>query len=277
MHIVTRDGFKNRIKVYSPNPKDDHEKERGPLLVMIHGGGFCLGMAEQEETHCRKWARNHRGVAVSVEHRLAPEVEFPVPVEDCWDVLRWVAGNIEALKADPLKGFVLGGTSSGASVVMVLSHLARDEGLSSPLTGLFLSLPMPCQPTALPHPYSSDPRIVSWTQCRDTPLFNHRAFSLFSNSMPSNPFSPMRSPMLWGSGHRDLPRTYFCIAGADMGRDFALIYEEVLRGVGVSTKVDIFPGLPHGFWGFFPESNFAAEFWGRSGEGLNWLLDGGTE
>lgn len=83
--------------------------------------------------------------------------------------------------------------------------------------------------------------------------------------------------MLWESGHRGLPRTYFCIAGADMGRDFALIYEEVLREVGVSTKVDIFPGLPHGFWGFFPKSNFAAEFWGRSGEGLKWLLGGGTE
>lgn len=106
MHIAMRDGFKNRIRVYSPK----EEEAAGPLLVMIHGGGFCLGMAEQEETHCRRWVRNHGGVAVSIEHRLAPEVEYPVPIEDCWDALRWVAAHSDTLKVDPTKGFVLGGT-----------------------------------------------------------------------------------------------------------------------------------------------------------------------
>ncbi|CZR62780.1 related to Putative sterigmatocystin biosynthesis lipase/esterase STCI [Phialocephala subalpina] len=269
LYIAMRDGFENRIRVYSL------EEGNGPLLVMIHGGGFCLGMAEQEETHCRNWVRSHRGVAVSIEHRLAPEVEYPVPVEDCWDILKWIAANTGTLKADPTKGFVLGGTSSGSSAVMVLSHLARDEDLSPPLTGLFLCLLMPCQPTALPPPHSTDPRIVSWTECRDTPMFNHRAFSLFSDSMPCDPFSPLRSPMLWESGHAGLPKTYFSIAGADMGRDFALVYEEVLRGEGVMTKVDVFPGLPHGFWGFFPKSDFARDFWTRSEEAFVWLLENG--
>jgi acetyl esterase/lipase len=90
----------------------EEEKENwGPLLVMIHGGGFCLGMAEPEEVNCRKWVENHGAVAVSIEHRLTPEAKFPVPVENYSDGLRWIVANSKTLMADPEKGFILGGTS----------------------------------------------------------------------------------------------------------------------------------------------------------------------
>lgn len=104
-----RDGYENRGIVYSR--PESSVSEKGPLLVMIHGGGFCLGMAEQEESGCRRWVRNHGGVAISIEHRLAPEVAFPVPVEDCWDTVRWIAGRADGFEgADVREGFVLGGT-----------------------------------------------------------------------------------------------------------------------------------------------------------------------
>ncbi len=110
LYIAMRDGFQNRVRVYTRENEDGNGKgDYGPLLVMIHGGGFCVGRAEQEDENCRKWVRDHRGVAVSIEHRLAPEAKFPVPVEDCWDSLRWIAANARSLMADPRKGFVLGG------------------------------------------------------------------------------------------------------------------------------------------------------------------------
>lgn len=50
-------------------------------------------------------------------------------------------------------------------------------------------------------------------------------------------------------GHHDLPPAYFQICGQDPLRDEALVYEKVLREeFGVKTKVDVYPGLPHGFW-----------------------------
>lgn len=107
IYIPARDGFKNRALVFSP---DDEDAERGPLLVMIHGGGFCVGTAEQEVWNCRTWVKNHGGVALSIEYRLAPEARFPVPVEDCIDALKWIALNFRTVNADPSKGFVLGGS-----------------------------------------------------------------------------------------------------------------------------------------------------------------------
>lgn len=53
-----------------------------------------------------------------------------------------------------------------------------------------------------------------------------------------------------------------------------LLYEKVLREEnGVKTKVDVFPGLPHGFWGIFPQSEFTKEYREKSDEGFGWLLE----
>jgi acetyl esterase/lipase len=55
------DGFENRIRIYSPNSHSTGEAEvctdrgKGALLVMIHGGGFCVGNLEQEERNCSMW------------------------------------------------------------------------------------------------------------------------------------------------------------------------------------------------------------------------------
>lgn len=116
--VKMRDGHENRIRLY--NWKDDGSSTHcalpsdrppidGPLLVMIHGGGFCVGSLEAVEGDCRKWVQQHGGTAISISHRLAPDVKFPVPVEDCWDTVQWIAANNHTFEADTSKGFILGG------------------------------------------------------------------------------------------------------------------------------------------------------------------------
>jgi acetyl esterase/lipase len=57
-------------------------------------------------------------------------------------------------------------------------------------------------------------------------------------------------------------------------RDEGLIYEQVLReDSAVTTRLDVFPGLPHGFWSWFPEAEFSKDFQVKVGEGLKWLLE----
>ena len=166
-------------------------------------------------------------------------------------------------------------SSSGSTCANVAAHYYRDEKIEPPLTGLYLSVTSPCVPTALPEKYASDKRLVSWEQNADAPIHSGKGKAFFSKiyDMPAD--SPYRSPLLWPTGHAGLPPTYFQIAGLDMSRDYALLYDEILREQGVKTKVDIFPGLPHGFWVFFPKTEFAMDFRGKTASGMEWLLSEG--
>ena len=56
-------------------------------------------------------------------------------------------------------------------------------------------------------------------------------------------------------------------------RDEAIIYEKILREEsGVRTKIDLYPGLPHGFWSFFPNTEFTRNQQEDSVNGMAWLL-----
>jgi acetyl esterase/lipase len=57
-------------------------------------------------------------------------------------------------------------------------------------------------------------------------------------------------------------------------RDDAIIYEQVLREEsGIRTKVDLYPGLPHSFWSFWPEAAFSKKLQEDNVKGIRWLLE----
>ena len=57
-------------------------------------------------------------------------------------------------------------------------------------------------------------------------------------------------------------------------RDEALIYEQILREEnGIKTLVDLYPGLPHGFWSWFPEAKFSKKLQEDNIKGVKWLLE----
>jgi acetyl esterase/lipase len=67
---------------------------------------------------------------------------------------------------------------------------------------------------------------------------------------------------------------YFQICGMDPLRDEALIYEKVLREeYNIPTKLDVYPGLPHGFWSFWPDMKASTEFVNDATKGVAWLLE----
>lgn len=103
-----------------------------PLLLWIHGGGFCLGtrsMSQHDES-ARIFCKNGYYV-ISLTYRLAPEHQFPACIEDCYDILKWA--SINNLNNNIIPNYVdrdnilVGGDSAGGNLTAVLSTLCRDE------------------------------------------------------------------------------------------------------------------------------------------------------
>jgi acetyl esterase/lipase len=186
-----------------------------------------------------------------------------------------VAEHASQLGADPSKGFIVGGTSAGGNIATTISHLARDEKLSPPLTGAHLMIPTVCNIDVLPEKYRKDQH--SWEQNKNAAILSRKACDLFYDCYVPNTSdrsSELFSPLTFNTGHAGLPPSYFQICGADPLRDEALIYERILReDEGLKTKVDLYPGLPHGFWSVFPMIESSKKFVNESVEGVQWLLE----
>lgn len=95
-------------------PKDHDGKL--PVIVSVHGGGYVYGSTKVYMFYCASLAK--RGfIVVNFNYRLAPEYNFPAPLEDLNSVLHFITEN-EQMKKYPFdfdNVFILG-DSAGAQI-----------------------------------------------------------------------------------------------------------------------------------------------------------------
>ena len=65
---------------------------------------------------------------------------------------------------------------------------------------------------------------------------------------------------------------YIQACGLDLFCDAAFIYDGMVRNAGGVTKLDAYPGLPHGFWGAYPLHSATARWLEDIVDGVAWLL-----
>ena len=254
-HVLARDRYPIRMRVYVPvRPVSKmHADGAGgrPLIAMLHEGSWSKGDLSDEDMNCRMFGRDLDVVCVNVEYRLAPEHPFPVGVNDCWDVLQWCARTAgpdsTVLPADPRKGFIVGGASAGGNFAAVMAQLARDEGLSPPLTGQYLAVPALLSADVVPEKwkleYRSRKESVSDPVLRLAADGGSGPVDILKADTASPLYNPLVHPDL-----KNLPAAFFQVAGLDPLRDEALIYERVLREESqVSTKMNVYDGFGHMF------------------------------
>ncbi|KAF2100849.1 Alpha/beta hydrolase fold-3 [Rhizodiscina lignyota] len=240
---------------------------------MFHGGGFVIGSVNSEDHSCRLLARSLGFIVVNVEYRLAPEYPFPYAPNDAWDAVQWAATHAGSLGADPAKCFIVGGTSAGANLSNVVAHLARDEGLEPPLTGVHLMVPSCCPPEVMPEKYKA--RCKSMEKNANAPGgLTIAAIKKWRKAYNGDLNSPLYVFFNHPKGHAGLPPHFFQIAGMDIVRDEGLLYEELLREEsGVSTKKVVYRGVPHGWWVATPHIEASKKFMKDMEERVRWLKE----
>lgn len=87
--VKMRDGHEIVVRTYHPQ----NASVPGPLGVLYHGGGWCIGDLTGEEVLCKLMASKLGMTVVNVDYRLGPEWKFPTAHNDCWDATKWVSGS----------------------------------------------------------------------------------------------------------------------------------------------------------------------------------------
>ena len=286
LHAPSRDGFELPLKVFRAASKEatpEAKEQASPIIVLYFPGGFVLGNPTMMAPLARSLVKRFNAVVVAPTYRLAPEQPFPTGVNDGWDALAWIAEHARStLRADPFQGFIVGGISAGGNITNTITHLARDRKLKPAITGNWLSCAgvrlAPKDAEKLPQKYRD--RNLSRTQeeCINATPVSRAVSALIDASNDKRDLnSELCSPMIWPSGagesgHQGMPRTYSQVCGMDPVRDELLIYDDMLKNEGVETRVDLYVGLPHTFWGPFKDLPQSKEWEQDTLDGFAWLL-----
>jgi acetyl esterase len=210
---------------------------RPPLLVYLHGGGFVLGDPDTHDELCRVLCVETAHHVLSVDYRLAPEHQFPAPLDDAVAAFRWAATHAGALGADPARVAVGGDSAGGTLSALVAQLTARDKV-------------RPCAQLLI-YPATDRSRKRASHQLFDTGFFlsmhDVRAFhTLYVGNSGAPVTDPRISPLL-AADLAGLPPALVVVAGFDVLRDEGEAYAAALEAAGTRTVVQQAPSLGHGF------------------------------
>ena len=215
-----------------------------PALLWIHGGGYVIGDAAQDDVLCRRFARELGATVASVDYRLAPDFPYPVPLEDCYEALKWLA----ALPAVDPSRIAIGGASAGGGLAAALALLARDRGEIA-VAAQLLVYPMIDDRTVL-RGGLDNPGHRLWNQAS-----NRFGWRSYLGEADPDVAVPARREDLAG-----LPPAWIGVGTLDLFHDEDLAYAERLRAAGVPCEVEVVQGAFHGFDGIAPKAEVSLAF-----------------
>ena len=239
------DGFEVPLFVYSPS----ENAEALPLLFWIHGGGLVLGHAEQDEVMLRNFATDFNCVVVTPDYRLAPDVAFPAPLEDCYAGLKWAANHLDI---DP-KRIVIAGASAGGGLAAALTQLACDRGEIAVKHQLLL-YPM-LDPLNITQAGDDIDDTYIWSRKN-----NLQGWTYYLGQAPEEGKIPQYASALYNHDLSNLPPATVMVGDIDLFAQEDIAYAAKLSAAGVPTELHVYPGGIHGFEGIKPDAQISKNF-----------------
>lgn len=102
-------------------------RERLPVFVFVHGGGWVLGDYLTHRRLVRDLVAESGCAAVFVNYTPSPEARFPQAVEEIYIAVKWVAENGREIGVDGSR-LALAGNSVGGNMSLAAALLAKDHG-----------------------------------------------------------------------------------------------------------------------------------------------------
>lgn len=205
-----------------------------PVLVYVHGGGWCYGSIETVDRFCRRVADRSGCAVLSVGYRLAPEHVFPAALDDVETVLAYVRKEGSDLGVDPAR-LAIGGDSAGGQLATVAARRQRDA--ATPLDYQVLIYPV------------IDPMLASESYDEVGGYGLDRASMKLAWETfvpdPAQRFGPDVAPL--AADLTGMPPTLMITAEYDVLRDEGADYADALVAAGVSVVHTRYAQMNHGF------------------------------
>ncbi|MFT4641176.1 MAG: acetyl esterase [Verrucomicrobiales bacterium] len=224
------------FRVYRPA---EAPEGRLPVVLYMHGGGWVVGNVGTHDTLCRHLANTSQVVIVSVEYRLAPEHPFPVPLEDCQDVLNHIVAEAESLGLDR-KRIAVAGDSAGGNLATALAIKVRDG--NGPAIRLQLLIYPVIDARCDTESYEAFAEDHGLT--KQVMLWFWQCYASDAHGL-----HPLASPNQT-SDLSGLPPARILTAEYDVLRDEGEAYAKQLEAAGVAVEWGRHEGLIHGFFHF---------------------------
>jgi len=226
-------GTKVKLRIIAPEGSP-----RG-VYLHIHGGGWVLGGADQQDPMLERIADRAGLACVSVEYRLAPENPYPAGPDDCEAAAVWLAKNAKAeFGTDAL---VIGGESAGGHLSAVTLLRMRDRHGFTGFRGanlVFGAFDMSMTPSQRAF---GDERLILRTI--DIEKFGD-AFLPPHIDRRDPDVSPLYARL------HDMPPALFSIGTRDALIDDSLFMHARWIAAGNKAELAIYPGGAHGFIAF---------------------------
>jgi acetyl esterase len=221
------------------------------VYLHLHGGGFVLGAADEQDVLLQELADASGLVVASVDYRLAPEHPFPAGPDDCEDAALWLLGEgCTQLGAPPRR--TIGGESAGAHLAALTLLRLRDlHGRADAFSGANLVFG--------PYDVGMTPSQRRWGDrylVLNTPLMRW----FYDCFLPGMDIEKRRDPSI-SPLYADLsgmPPALFTVGTLDPLLDDSLFMEARWRTAGGVTELHVVPEAIHGFTAYPLEAARAA-------------------
>lgn len=157
-YVERLDGSTLRICIVNAKKDTNNNKKTG--LLWLHGGGYSIGMPEQEFITADLLIEDDSAVMIIPDYKKSTEAPYPAALEDAYLTLVWMVVNAERLNIN-LDQIFVGGESAGGGLCAALTQFARDEG------EINIAFQMPLYPML-------DDRATSTNKNNNAPVWNSR-------------------------------------------------------------------------------------------------------
>lgn len=238
---VTNGQARQKLDLYLP------AAPKGPVLVWIHGGGWC----SQTKSQVEGLAMLGQGYTVaSLEYRFSQDAPFPAQIEDCKAAIRWLRAHAKQYGYDPGRIGAWGASAGGhLTALLATTGTIREFDVGD---NLDQSSAIQCGvdffgPTDFP----------DWKAPSETPLIQRTGAESVIVKLLGGPIDEKidvarrASPVTWAS---KLSAPLYILHGTKdplVGLEQSQHLADKLKASGVEVTLDVIEGGAHGgpqFW-----------------------------